>query len=229
MELRDAVRARRMVRAYDGRPVAPRVLRELLDLAVRAPSAGGAQGRDLLVLREPEDRARFWAATADDVDAPDRWLAGMMTAPVLVLCLAEPGAYRRRYAEADKRTGARAADRDPDAWDVPWWDVDTGMAALLLLLGAVDAGLGACFFGVPPGRVDAVRDAFAVPSDRRVVGAVGLGHPAPAAAAGGDRTDGRRRPRRPRRPLAEVAHEGRFGRPLDAAGTAADGTVTAGP
>jgi hypothetical protein len=32
-------------------------------------------------------------------------------------------------------------------WPVPYWDIDAGMAALLMLLTAVD-GLGACFFGV---------------------------------------------------------------------------------
>ena len=89
---------------------------------------------------------------------------------------------------------------------MPWWDVDTGMAAQLLLLGATDLGLGACFFGVPPERHDAVREAFGVPADRRLVGAVSLGHPAPD----------RRSPslRRGRRGVAEVAHDGRFGTPF---------------
>ena len=39
---------------------------------------------------------------------------------------------------------------------MPYWDVDAGMAALLMLLTAVDEGLGACFFGVPPDRVGGV-------------------------------------------------------------------------
>jgi len=204
VELSSAVRRRRMVRAYDpDRPVPAQVVQELLDLAVRAPSAGHSQGRDFVVLAEAADRAAFWAATTEPGAAPDRWLLGMRTAPVLVLCCSDPGAYRRRYAEADKaRAAAERAERE---WPVPYWDVDTGMAAMVLLLAAVDAGLGACFFGVPPGREDAVREAFAVPADRRLVGVVSLGTPAPD----------RRSPSlaRGRRPVEEVVSWGRFGRP----------------
>lgn len=221
MELRDVVRARRMVRAYDpDRPVPPLVLRELLDAATRAPSAGSSQGWDLLVLRELQDRDRFWSATAHDVASPDRWLAGMRTAPVVVVCLSDPGAYRRRYAQPDK--AGREEDRDPMTWPVPWWDVDTGMAALLVLLTAVDQGLGACFFGVPGSRHDAVRTTFAVPPDRRLVAALTIGYPRA--------TTGPRTPRR-HRPLAEVAHEGRFGTPLreDGAGPLGGAGLSAAP
>lgn len=206
MELTDAVRRRRMVRSYDAaRPVPDDLLHRLLDLALRAPSAGHSQGRDLLLLRG-EPLARFWATTTDPDRAPDRWATGMRTAPVLVLCLADPQRYLDRYAEPDKgRT-----DRDPDGWPVPYWDVDTGMVAMTLLLAAVDAGLGACFFGVPGDRHDALRAAFGVPADRRLVGVVSLGHPAPD----------RRSPslRRGRRPVAEVVHDGRFGVPWSGSG-----------
>lgn len=203
MELSDAVRRRRMVRTYDpDRDVLDDVLRHLLDLATRAPSAGFSQGWDFLVLRQGA-RTRFWELTADPDRLPDGWLSGMRTAPVLLLCLSDPQRYRRRYAEDDKGWA------DDDArWPVPYWDVDTGMAALLVLLGAVDADLGGCFFGVPADRHDAVREGFGIPTDRRLVGVVSLGHPAPD----------RRSPslRRGRRPLSEVAHEGRFGVPFPA-------------
>lgn len=203
MELADAVRRRRMVRAYDpDRPVPRETLLRLLDAAVRAPSAGFSQGWDFLVLTSADDRDRFWAATSDPDAAPDAWLRGMRSAPALVVCLSDPQRYLERYAEPDKGW----TDRDPGRWPVPYWDVDTGMAALLVLLTAVDEGLGGCFFGVPPEHRDAVLAAFGVPADRRVVGVVSLGHPAPD----------RRSPslRRGRRPVAEVAHDGRFGVPF---------------
>jgi nitroreductase len=203
MELSDAIRRRRMVRAYDpDRPVPDDVVTRLLDHAIRAPSAGFSQGWDFVVLRTADSRAAFWAATADG--EPDPWLRGMASAPVLVVCLSDKDAYLDRYAAADKGW----TDRDEARWPVPYWDVDTGMAALLMLLTAVDAGLGGCFFGVPPERHDALRAALDIPAGRTPVGVVSVGYPAPD----------RRSPslRRGRRPLTEVAHEGRFGVPYRA-------------
>ncbi|GAB3679678.1 nitroreductase family protein [Angustibacter aerolatus] len=204
MELGDAIRARRMLRTYDpDRPVPDDVVGRLLDHATRAPSAGFTQGWDLLVLRTDADRDLFWRTTAGDGEMGP-WLRGLSSAPLLVVCWSDPERYLDRYAEPDKGW----TDRSPDNWPVPYWDVDTGMAALLMLLTAVDAGLGGCFFGVPGARHDAVRAAFGVPANRRPVGVVSVGYP-PA-----DRPD-RRSPslRRGRRPLAEVVHDGRFDTP----------------
>lgn len=188
-----------MVRRFDpDRPVDEATVRDLVGLAVRAPSAGFSQGWDFLALLSPADRGRFWAAAADDGPA-DPWLRGVSAAPALVLCLSDPGAYLDRYAEPDKGWTDRAVER----WPVPYWDTDVAMAAMLLLLGAEDAGLGALFFGVPAPRHDAVRAALDVPDGRRVVGVVALGHEA-------ERTGGSAATRR-RRPLSEVLHVGRFG------------------
>jgi nitroreductase len=195
-----------MVRAYHPeRPVPDAVLDRLLHTAVRAPSAGFSQGWDFVVCRRPEDVERFWAATTEPGAEPDSWLRGLQTAPVLVVCLADPERYLRRYAEPDKGWDEAELDARLAHWPVPYWDVDTGMAAMLLLLGAVDEGLGACFFGVPAERHSTVLESLGAPADRRIVGVVSLGHAAPD----------RRSPslRRGRRPLDETAHDGTFGTP----------------
>ena len=202
MELGDAVTRRRMVRSYDlHRPVPAALLNACLDAATRAPSAGFTQGWDFVVLDRPDDVARFWELTTTG-EPPDAWLAGMMTAPALVLCCSDPEAYLERYSRPDKGW----TDRDPARWPIPYWDVDTGMAAMVALLTAVDLGLGACFFGVPTLRHTAVKDGFAIPDDRRIVGVISLGYAARAT------TRVKRSPSRPaRRDLAEVVHWGRFG------------------
>ncbi|MCE0537323.1 nitroreductase family protein [Kineosporia rhizophila] len=210
MEFEQVVRARRMVRSYrPDRPVSREVLTRLLDLAVRAPSAGFSQGWDFVVLSTPEQVGRFWAATTEPDREPDRWLRGMRTAPALILCLSDRDAYLDRYAEPDKGW----TDRDEARWPVPYWDVDTGMASMIILLAAVDAGLAGCFFGVPPTRTGTVREAFAIPSERRIVGVISLGHPPEPG------TD-RRSPslRRGRKPIEDVCHDGAFGSPFEREG-----------
>lgn len=191
MELRDAIRRRRMIRTYDSARHVPRELVEdLLDLAIRAPSAGHTQGWRFLVLDTPLARDAFWAATSDG--PPDSWLRRLQTAPTLVIFFSDRLAYLDRYAEPDKGW----TDRDESRWPVPYWHVDTGMAAMIFLLGAVEAGLGACFFGVPPDHWPALFSAFNVPEGLAPVGVVSLGHPAPD----------RRSPslKRGRRPLTDV-------------------------
>jgi nitroreductase len=194
-----AVRTRRTRRTFDPtRPVDRETLRQLLDLALRAPSAGQSQGREFLVLDDPDGRARFWSVTADDPD--DAWFRRLQTAPALIVCWADREAYLDRYAERDKGWTDRAESR----WPVPYWDVDTGMSAMILLLAAQARELGACFFGVPGERWDALRAAFAVPSRLRPVGVVALGSPVP----------GPRSPslRRGRRRVEDVVSWGTYGR-----------------
>ena len=55
MEFEEAVRRRRMVRTYDpDRRVSRERSMRLLELAIRAPSAGFSQGWQFLVLDEPQ-------------------------------------------------------------------------------------------------------------------------------------------------------------------------------
>jgi nitroreductase len=201
MELREAIRSRRMVRNYDpDRPVARDQVDALLELAIRAPSAGFSQGWHFLVLDTEAARAAFWTATAQD-GPPDSWLRGMRTAPVLIIALSDKQTYLTRYAEPDKiRTNPGES-----GWAMPYWYVDTGMATLLILLGAVEDGLGSCLFGVPGERWDELRAAFAIPPGLDPVAVASLGYPAADARAV-------RSPslRRGRRPVAEVTAYNHF-------------------
>ena len=201
MEFREVVRRRRMIRSYDpDRPVPPEVRDRILTHAVRAPSAGFSQGWAFLVLESEDERDRFWRAATPETDVWQRWLSNMRTAPLIIVPHANKDEYLDRYAEADKGW----TDKAESHWPVPYWDIDTGMAALLMLLTAVDEGLGACFFGIPPEHERATRDAFGIPDDFDPVGAITLGHRRPDEAPSGS-------PRsRQRKPLADVVHHGRW-------------------
>ena len=201
MEFAEVVRRRKMVRNYTDEPVDPAVVDRALANAVRAPSAGFSQGWGFLVLDTPDDVRRYWAATADDLDRPDEWLAGMMRAPVVIVPCSSKAAYLGRYAEPDKGW----TDRDEARWPVPFWHMDAAMASLLILQTAVDEGLGACFFGIPPEKVPVVRTEFAIPDAFDPVGALTLGHPAATPGATGSPQ------RRRRKSLDEVVHRGTWG------------------
>jgi len=187
-----------MVRAYDpARPVPADVRDRLLVNALHAPSAGFSQGWGFLVLESAEHRGLFWSVTSEPGEA-DSWLTGMSAAPMLVVCFSHKDAYLDRYAEADKGW----TDREESRWPVPYWDIDTGMAALLMLQTAVDEGLGACFFGVPPEYIPALRSAFGVPEAFCPIGVVSVGYRLPDALS--------LSLRRGRRGLDEVVHHGRW-------------------
>jgi nitroreductase len=202
MEFQDVVDRRRMVRNYAETPVDPAIVERALRNATHAPSAGFSQGWAFLVLDRPDDVRRWWETTADPADLadPDDWLAGMMRAPIVIVPCSSKAAYLRRYAEKDKGW----ADQDEARWPVPFWHMDAAMASLLILLTAVDAGLGGCFFGIPVEREPAVRAAFGIDPDFDPVGVITLGHRAADAGPLGSPA------RRQRKPLDEIVHRGRW-------------------
>lgn len=180
MEFQDVVTRRRMVRRYDpGRAVPPDVADRIVGNALQGPSAGFSQGFGFLVLDQPESVVRFRQAATPDQD-PDHWFAATLD----------------RYARPDKGF----TERSDAWWPAPYWDIDTGIGALLMLLTAVDAGLGACFFGIDKTRLGPVRDAFGIPERFLPIGAVTVGYPDEPTRD----LRGRRRPRH------ELVHRGRW-------------------
>ena len=168
----EVLRRRRMVRHYTDEPLAPEVVERVLDAALRAPSAGFSQGWAFLVLTEPADRARFWPY----VPTRATQTPTMMDAPLVVVPLAHEAAYRERYARPDN---AAAGVKE---WPVPFWYVDTGMAALCMLLTAVDEGLGACLFGIQADHRQGFKREFGIPDEYDPVGGITVGHRHPDLA-----------------------------------------------
>jgi nitroreductase len=196
MDVHEAIRRRRMARAYEKRPVDETSLERVLDAARRAPSAGMSQPVDLVVLTRPDDRARFWDLAFPVREGYD-W-PHLFDAPVVVVPVIEPDAYARRYALPDKAAAGLAS---LDAWPAPYWWIDGGAAVQNVLLAAVGEGLGASFFGLFVNEVE-ILGAFGVPEGRRALGAVTIGHARPEPRVVSTPL--------PRRRLAEIVHRDRW-------------------
>jgi len=181
-----------MVRNYDPAPIERAVVERIVEAARRAPSAGFTQGQSFLVVTDREIRARIAELAGEEdyvASGFDPWLSG---APVHVVVCVSEAAYHSRYREPDK---VDDSGREID-WPVPYWWVDAGASMMLLLLAAVDEGLGAGFFGFH--RLEGIEELLGLPPDVTPIGVVTLGRPAP------DRPSGSLR--RGRKPVPEQIH-----------------------
>ena len=200
MEFVRVVRTRHMTRSFAHTAVPRSTISELLNLAVRAPSAGKTQGWSVLVL-ENEDVMAFWDLSLPQEKRENFSWPHLLDAPVVMLPFADAQAYADRYAEPDKlHTGLGASI---EAWPTPYWTIDASFAVMTLLLGAHDMGLGSLFFAVFNGEEE-IRTHFGVPDTQQLIGAIALGWPREE-----QERDGRSASRK-RRSADEVAHFGRW-------------------
>jgi nitroreductase len=107
---------------------------------------------------------------------------------VVIVPLAHKQAYLDRYALPDKVHTPLSRE---EHWPAPYWDIDTGFAVMLILLTAVDLGLGALFFGIFRGE-RVLMDALGAPEGYRPIGAIAVGHPTPGERSTPELPTGRR-------------------------------------
>jgi nitroreductase len=176
MEFLEAVRRRAMVRSFSAEPIEPDAVNRILQAALRAPTAGNTGGTAWVVLEGPEQTAIYFDATTDAVwrARHQEWSDNLERAPVVLLAYTSPDAYVARYAEEDK--AAAGLGDGEGAWPIPYWIGDAAFGVMTVLLGAVDAGLGACVLGTFRG--EAVLAAhLGVPEGWRLFCTVLLGRP----------------------------------------------------
>lgn len=173
MDFSEIVRRRRMVRNFSPEPVPREVLERIAERAQRTPSAGFSQGQRLLVVTDPERRRRV-GGIVDEAHYREAGYASWISecAAQFIPCVSEE-AYHRRYREADKVR----PDGSEIEWPVPYWWIDAGFTALMILLAAVDEGLAAGYAGVR--NQEALRGELAIPAEFTAIGVIPLGHPLP--------------------------------------------------
>ena len=149
METWDAIRARRNVRTYKDRAIAPEQLNRILEAGWRSPSASNRQKWDFVLVTEPgqlQALSTVWTGA--------RHLATAKAAIVLVL----PEPESERYRTLD--------------------EYDLGQATMAMMLAAADLGIGSghsaigdqetCrqILGTPTDHICAYMLAFGYPADR---------------------------------------------------------------
>jgi nitroreductase len=177
-----------MVRDFSDEPVARPILDQLMANATRTPSAGYSQGFAFVVLTEPERRRLFWETTSGPGWRGESESVPLTRAPVVIIPLAHKQAYLDRYALPDKVHTPLSVEAH---WPAPYWDIDTGFGVMMILLTAVDLGLGALFFGIFAGE-QALLESLGVPEGYRPIGAIALGHPTPGERSRPELPTGRR-------------------------------------
>jgi len=198
MEFHETVRRRRMIRRYLPDPVPLEAVERIVSTALHGPSAGFAQGIDIVIVTELETRTRIVAALGEQTQPGSPLLA----APVHLIITADESRYHRRYNEPDKLAIGGGQEI---GWPVPYWFVDAGAALMLTLLAAVDEGLGAGFYG-HPNHVVRLRRILALPADAIPIGVMALGYSAERQLS----PRARQRIQARRRPISEAVHRERW-------------------
>jgi nitroreductase len=177
MDFRYLIHRRRMIRKFEQKPIPNEVLTRVLDVARHAPSGGFSQGFDFVVLAKPAELDWFYRTTDDPSDAEPFPGRDPAAAPAcLILPFTNKRKYLDRYAQPDKLQFGMDKEEN---WPIPSWTVDTSMAIMLMLLAAVDEGLGAWYFFISRGEDDVMRE-LGIPASCQMLGVIALGYPSPS-------------------------------------------------
>ncbi len=158
MEVFEAIKSRRSVRAFTREGISEKEVERLIEAARWAPSAGNIQPWEFIIVTDAEMKRRLSVAALDQTFIED--------APVVIVVCADQARSTSRYR-------SRGADL--------YCLQDTAAATQNLLLAAHASGLGACWIGAF--REDEARRVLATPRDLRPVAIVPVGHPAEKPAA----------------------------------------------
>lgn len=148
MEVFEAILARRSVRSYLNRPVPEESLKQILEAARLAPSAGNRQDWRFVVVKDIRQREKIVEVTGQSF---------VRTAPVIIAGVALNPIRIMKC-------------------DVPAYAVDLAIAMTNITLIATSLGLGTCWIGAF--NQEQVKEILSVPNQYKVVELMSLGYPA---------------------------------------------------
>jgi nitroreductase len=153
LDVFDAIKGRRSVRAFKKLDLPQEILEKILDAARWAPSAGNIQPWEFIVVRRMETKLKLVKAALDQ-----RFIA---EAPVVVVVCANVDMSAMSY-------GSRGQNL--------YCIQDTAAATQNILLATYALGAGACWIGAF--LEDTVRKVLDLPPEIRPVAIVPIGYPA---------------------------------------------------
>jgi len=153
MDVMDAIKTRKSVRAYLDRPVEDEKLNAVLEAARLAPSASNRQEWRFVIVRELETRKKLAAVAGGQ--------AFVGEAPVLIVACAETDGHVMRCGQL-------------------CYPIDVAIALDHMSLAAVELGLGSCWIGRFDEKN--VKEILHIPDEIRVVELMPLGYPSDPAA-----------------------------------------------
>ena len=159
-----------MVRHFTSEPVSMETINGVLELAQHSPSAGYSQGCRYIAVTDAEVKMKLAKLQGEgDYSAAGfhRWIS---EAPVAIVACVSEKLYLDRFNEPVKLN----EEGEEIEWPTPYWFFDIGASCMVILLGAVDAGLAAAFSGVFD--VKGVKELLGIPSHFHPVGVISIGH-----------------------------------------------------
>ena len=154
MDFDEAVRKRKMIREYQQDSQIPtEIINKLLKNAHRSPSAGHTQVQEYIVVIDPITKKKLCQASLGQSQVED--------ASVLVIVCANTSRSVSRYGK-----------RGTDFYSI----IDGAFASMIILLRAVNEGIGASFVGAF--EDDKVTKILGLPVHVKPIGIIALGYPA---------------------------------------------------
>jgi len=159
-----------MVRHFTGDQVSMETINGILELAQHSPSAGFSQGSAFVVVTDAEVKKKVAKLQGEDDYSSSGFHRWISEAPVAIIACVSEKLYHDRYTEPDKLD----EEGKEIEWPTPYWFFDIGAGSMVILLGAVDAGLAAAFTGVFD--VKGVKELLGIPAHFHPVGVISIGH-----------------------------------------------------
>lgn len=154
MDFDEVIKKRKMIREYQqGRQIPTDIINKLLKHAHRSPSAGHTQVQEFIIVIDPVTKRKLCQASLGQTQVED--------ASVLIVVCSNTSRSVNRYKK-----------RGTEFYSV----IDGAFASMIILLGAVNEGIGASFVGAF--EDNKVTKVLGLPVHVKPIGIIALGYPA---------------------------------------------------